>query len=112
MDYKKTNAEPTTITRDLRTLDETSGNVYETIAILGKRANQIGMDIKEELSGKLQEFATHTDNLEEIFENREQIEISKFYEKLPKPSDIASQEFMEDKIYFRNPLTENGQENQ
>ncbi len=110
MDYKKTNAEVTTVTRDVRQLDKTSGNIYETIAILGKRANQIGADIREELTGKLQEFATHTDNLEEIFENREQIEISKFYERLAKPSDIAIEEYLEDKIYFRNPLLETQEE--
>lgn len=103
MDYKKTNAEVTTVTRDVRKLDDKTGNVYETIAIISKRANQIQSEVREELTGKLAEFATHTDNLEEIFENREQIEISKFYEKLPKPSDIAIQELIEDKIYFRNP---------
>ena len=110
MDYKKTNAEVTTITRDVRELDANTGNIYESIAILGKRANQIQSDIKEELTGKLAEFATHTDNLEEIFENREQIEISKFYERLAKPSDIAISEFLEDKIYHRNPLLDNPEE--
>jgi hypothetical protein len=107
MDYKKTNAEPTTITRDVRKLDEKTGNVYLSVAIISKRANQIGSEIKEELTQKLNEFASHTDNLEEVFENREQIEISKFYERLPKPSSIAYSEFMEDKIYFRNPAKEN-----
>lgn len=111
MDYKKTNAEVTTVTRNVRELDKTTGNIYESIAIVGKRANQIQSDIKEELTGKLAEFATHTDNLEEIFENREQIEISKFYERLPKPSDIAIAEYLEDKVYHRNPLLENQGEN-
>lgn len=106
MDYKKTNAEQTTVTRDLRNLDTKTGNVYETVAIIGKRANQISAEIKEELTNKLNEFASHVDNLEEIFENREQIEISKFYERLPKPSAIAILEFAENKIYYRKPSAE------
>lgn len=106
MDYKKTNAENTTVTRDVRKLDDKTGNLYEAIAILSKRANQISSEMKEELVAKLQEFASHTDNLEEIFENREQIEISKYYERLPKPAAIAVQEFLEKKIYFRNPAKE------
>ena len=85
--------------------DET-GNIYESVAIIGKRANQISMDIKNELSKKLQEFASVSDNLDEVFENREQIEISRFYEKLPKPTLIATQEFIEGKVYFRNPVKE------
>ena len=106
MDYKKTTASLTTATRDLRDLDATTGNLYESIAIISKRANQISNEIKEDLSTKLSEFATHTDNLEEIFENREQIEISKFYERLPKPSLIAIQEFFDNKIYHRKSTTE------
>ena len=106
MDYKKTNAENTTVTRDLRKLEEKTGNIYEAVAIISKRANQISSEMKEELTNKLQEFATHTDNLEEIFENREQIEISKFYERLPKPSAIAVQEFLDNKIYSRKPVVE------
>ena len=106
MDYKKTNADLTTTTRDLRNLDTTTGNLYESIAIISKRANQISAEMKEELTNKLAEFASHTDNLEEIFENREQIEISKYYERLPKPSLIAINEFMENKIYYRNHITE------
>jgi DNA-directed RNA polymerase subunit K/omega len=107
MDYKKTNAETTTVTRDLRTLDSKIGNIYETVAIISKRANQISAEMKEELTNKLNEFASpHVDNLEEIFENREQIEISKFYERLPKPSSIAVQEFIESKIYYRKPSAE------
>lgn len=103
MDFKKTNAELTTVTRDIRKFDGVTGNIYEAVSIMSKRANQISSEIKEELSAKLQEFSSHSDNLEEIFENREQIEISKFYEKLPKPSLISVQEFLEDKIYYRNP---------
>jgi DNA-directed RNA polymerase subunit K/omega len=103
MDYKKTNADLTTTTRDLRDLDSKTGNLYESIAIVSKRANQISAEMKEELTNKLAEFASHTDNLEEIFENREQIEISKYYERLPKPSLIAINEFLENKIYYRNP---------
>lgn len=106
MDYKKTNADVTTTTRDLRQLDSKTGNIYETVVILAKRANQIGAEMKEELTGKLAEFASHTDNLEEIFENREQIEISKFYERLPKPTLIAIQEYLDNKIYYRNPNKE------
>lgn len=106
MDYKKTGADLTTATRDLRDLDGKTGNIYESIAIISKRANQISGEIKEELTNKLAEFASNTDNLEEIFENREQIEISKFYERLPKPSLMAIQEFFEDKIYYRNPTVE------
>lgn len=103
MDFKKTNAELSTVTRDIRKFDGVTGNIYEAVAIMSKRANQISSEMKEELSAKLQEFSSHSDNLEEIFENREQIEISKFYEKLPKPSLISVQEFIEDKIYYRNP---------
>jgi DNA-directed RNA polymerase subunit K/omega len=103
MNYKKVNAENTTITRDLRDIDAKTGNLYESLTIIAKRSNQIAADMKEELSNKLSEFASTSDNLEEIFENREQIEISKHYEKLPKPVLIAVQEFMEDKIYYRKP---------
>jgi len=103
MNYKKVNAENTTITRDLRDIDAKTGNLYESLTIIAKRSNQIAAEMKEELSSKLSEFASTSDNLEEIFENREQIEISKHYEKLPKPVLIAIQEFMEDKIYHRKP---------
>ena len=106
MDYKKTNAPTNTVTRDIMDLCDETGNIYESVAIIGKRANQISLDIKNELSKKLQEFASVSDNLDVVFENREQIEISRFYEKLPKPSLIATQEFVEGKIYFRNPLKE------
>ena len=106
MDYKKTNAPTNTVTRDIMDLCDETGNIYESVAIIGKRANQISLDIKNELSKKLQEFAAVSDNLDEVFENREQIEFSRFYGKLPKPSLIATQEFVEGKIYFRNPLKE------
>ena len=96
----------TTVTRNLKEFEKKTENIYESIAVISKRANQIGAEMKEELNGKLSEFTTTGDNLEEIFENREQIEISKHYERLPKPTLIAAQEYMEDKIYFRNPSKE------
>ena len=105
MDYKKTNAPLNTETRDMIAMGEQTGNVYETVCIIGKRANQIAVEMKRDLEKKLQEFAS-TDNLEEISENREQIEISRFYEKLPKPTLIATQEYIEHKLYFNNPLKE------
>ena len=95
-----------TVTRDLRELDVKTDNIYESIVIMSKRANQISNNVKEELHQKLSEFASSNDNLEEIFENREQIEISKYYEKLPKPSLVAVQEFLEGKVYYRNPAKE------
>jgi len=95
-----------TVTRDLRELDIKTNNIYESLVIMSKRANQISNNVKEELHQKLSEFASSNDNLEEVFENREQIEISKYYEKLPKPSLVAIQEFLEDKIYYRNPAKE------
>jgi len=96
----------TTVTRDLRELDEKTGNIYESIVVISKRANQIAVDLKEELNSKLAEFATTNDNLEEVFENREQIEISKHYERLPKPTLVAIDEFLNDRVYFRNPSKE------
>lgn len=95
-----------TVTRDLRDLDRKTDNIYESIVVISKRANQIAVDVKEELNGKLAEFATTNDNLEEVFENREQIEISKHYERLPKPSLVAIDEFLSEKVYFRNPARE------
>ena len=103
MDFKKTNAPTDTMTRNLMDFSKDTGNVYESIVIMGKRANQIGAEMKEELTKKLQEFGTASDNLEEVFENDEQIQISRYYERLPKPTLIATQEFLEDKIYYRNP---------
>ncbi|MBB5396203.1 DNA-directed RNA polymerase subunit omega [Mucilaginibacter sp. AK015] len=95
-----------TVTRDLRELDMRTDNIYESLVIMSKRANQISNNIKEELHQKLSEFASANDNLEEVFENREQIEISKYYEKLPKPTLVAVQEFLDNKIYYRNPAKE------
>ncbi len=106
MDYKKTKAPTTTVTRNLNEIDNVTGNIYETVAIISKRANQIGSELKEELNRKLEEFASYTDNLEEVFENREQIEISRFYERLPKPTLIAVQEFQDDQVYYRKPEIE------
>lgn len=103
MDYKKSKAPVTTTTRDLSELDAGTGSIYETVMIVAKRANQISVEMKDELSRKLEEFAYYTDNLEEVFENREQIEISRFYERLPKPSLLALEEYMEGAIYYRNP---------
>jgi DNA-directed RNA polymerase subunit K/omega len=105
MNFKNSTAARTTITRDLKDFEVTTGNIYESLVIMSKRANQISVQLKEELTGKLEEFATTSDNLEEIFENREQIEISKFYEKLPKPHSMAVDEFLENKIYHRIPET-------
>ena len=105
VDFKKVKAPNNTITRNPAVLAaKADNNIYE--AIIAKRSNQIAVEMKEELSRKLQEFASYTDNLEEIFENREQIEISKFYERIPKPVLIATQEFEDGQIYFRNPATE------
>ena len=95
-----------TITRDVRQLDIETDNIYESIVIMSKRANQIANNVKEELHGKLAEFASSNDNLEEVFENREQIEISKHYERMPKATLIAVDEFLNNKIYYRNPSKE------
>ena len=88
-------------TRDVQDLKNKTGNLYESIAIIAKRANQINITLKDELHNKLEEFASHTDSLEEIHENKEQIEISRAYERMPNPSLLATQEFMEDKIHHR-----------
>jgi DNA-directed RNA polymerase subunit K/omega len=106
MDYKKIKTESEAVTRRMADFNEGTENLYETLAILSKRANQIGLDIKKELNEKIEEFATPSDNLEEVFENREQIEIARFYERLPKPTLLAIQEFLEDKVYYRNPHKE------
>ena len=103
MDYKKSNAPLNTVTRDMIELSQDTGNVYETVCIIAKRANQIAEEMKHDLEKKLQEFASLNDNLEEISENREQIEISRYYEKLPKPTLIAAQEYVDHKLFFRNP---------
>ena len=103
MDFKKINAPVTTITRDIKKYDVTTGNIYKTIWIISRRANQISAELKDELNKKLDEFASYTDNLEEVFENREQIEISKYYERLSKPTLIAIQEFEDNQIVYRDP---------
>lgn len=103
MSFKNSTAEKTTITRDIVDLEKETGNIYEAIVLLAKRSNQLSVELKEELTQKLQEFASTTDNLEEIFENREQIEISRFYERLPKPVAMAIQELLEGKLYWRRP---------
>ncbi|MBI2258870.1 MAG: DNA-directed RNA polymerase subunit omega [Flavobacteriia bacterium] len=98
---EKNTPEKTTITRDIIEFENKTGNIYESIVIMSKRSYQISSEIKEELSNKLLDFASSTDNLEEVFENREQIEISKYYEKMPKPVAIAMSEMLEDKLYIR-----------
>ncbi|MCK9290696.1 MAG: DNA-directed RNA polymerase subunit omega [Bacteroidales bacterium] len=103
MDFKKIKTETTAVTRQKDQFYEQTGNIYETVAILSKRANQISAEIKEELHRKINEFGINTDTLEEIFENREQIELAKFYERLPKPTLIAIYEFLNEQVYFRNP---------
>ena len=103
MSYKNVVAEKTTITRNVDEIETKLGNLYECLVTISKRSNQINDGMKEELTSKLAEFASSTDNLEEIFENREQIEISRFYERLPKPVAIAVEEFLADKVYHRNP---------
>lgn len=110
MDYRKTNAPDNTVSRDIMTLCDNTGNIYESVAIIAKRANQISTDLKTELKTKLEEFATTGDTLDEVFENREQIEISKYYEKLPKATLMATQEFIEGKVYFRDPSKESEEE--
>ncbi len=103
MDYKKSNAPLNTVTRDLVDLAQETGNIYETVSVIAKRANQIAAEMHNDLSKKLQEFASLNDNLEEVSENREQIEISRYYEKLPKPTLIATQEYIDGRLFYRNP---------
>ena len=107
MDYRKTKAPTNTVTHNLMEMCEETGNIYESVVIIAKRANQISSEIKQDLTKKLAEFASYNDSLEEVFENREQIEISRYYEKLPKPSLLATQEFVEGNIYYRDPAKEN-----
>ena len=107
MDYKKSKAPVNTITRDVVELWAETDNIYESVAIIAKRANQISVEIKQDLSKKLAEFASYSDSLEEVFENREQIEISRYHEKLPKPTLLATQEFLEGNIYCRDPSKDN-----
>ncbi|MDR1582223.1 MAG: DNA-directed RNA polymerase subunit omega [Prevotellaceae bacterium] len=101
MDVKRNNAPASIVTRDIEKFAAPTGNVYESVIIIAKRANQISAELKQELSKKLEDFASVSDNMEEIFENREQIEMSRYYEKLPKAGLLAVQEFLEGKIYFR-----------
>lgn len=106
MDYKKVKTDPEAVTRDTRKFSDPTGNVYESVVILSKRANQISLELKDELNKKIEEFATTSDNLEEVFENKEQIEIARYYERLPKPTLIAVNEFLNNQIYYRNPHRE------
>lgn len=103
MNFKEIDAPVTTETFDKDVIEGSTGNIYEAIMIIAKRAEQINQEMKTELSQKLDEFASHTDSLEEIFENREQIEVSRFYESLPKPTSIAIQEWIDGDIYYRDP---------
>ena len=102
MDYKKMPADKTTRTHDTNKIDAPTENIYEALTIIAKRAEQINDDTREELHAKLQEFASSTESLEEIFENKEQIEVSRFYERLPKPHALAVEEWLNEKIYHRN----------
>ncbi|RKF03232.1 RNA polymerase Rpb6 [Tenacibaculum lutimaris] len=105
MDYKETKAPLSTITYDKEAIEAPTHNIYEAISIIAKRATQINSDLKKELVDKLDEFATYNDSLEEVFENKEQIEVSKFYERLPKPHAIAVEEWLNGKVYYRTPET-------
>lgn len=107
MDLKKIDAPLTTKTYNRNAIDAPTDNIYEAISVISRRAEQINSEIKKELIEKLEEFATYNDSLEEIFENKEQIEVSKFYEKLPKPHALAVQEWLDDKIYHRNTEQDN-----
>lgn len=106
MDYKKSKAPVNTVTRDIMELCQETGNIYESVAIIAKRSNQISVEIKQDLNKKLAEFASYNDSLEEVFENREQIEISRYYEKLSKPTLLATEEFVEGNVYWRDPSRE------
>lgn len=106
MDYKKSKVPVNTVTRDIMELCQETGNIYESVAIIAKRSNQISVEIKQDLNKKLAEFASYNDSLEEVFENREQIEISRYYEKLPKPTLLATEEFVEGNVYWRDPSRE------
>lgn len=103
MDIKKYKTTSTTITRDVRDFDDKTGNIYETVAMLAKRSDQISSEMKRELNKKIEEFVSSTDSVDEIFENREQIEVVRYYEQLPKPTLIAIQEYLNGELYYRNP---------
>lgn len=107
MDYRKSKAGQLAVTRNISEFRRGTGNIYETLVILANRSNKISSELKEELSSKIEEFTSSSDNLEEVFENREQIEIAKYYEKLPKSTLVAIHEYLNDKLYFKNPLKEN-----
>ena len=104
MDYKKSKAPANTVTRNIVDLSNDTGNIYESVAIIAKRSNQIAAEIKQDLQKKLAEFSSYNDTLEEVFENREQIEISRYYEKLPKPTLLATEEFEQGQIYWWDPM--------
>jgi len=107
VDFRKTKGVPTTTqTRNVIALDKQTGNIYQTVMVIAKRANEIAIEMKDELDKKLEEFSSYTDNLEEIFENQEQIEISKFYEKLPKPVLYAIEEYIRGELEFEIPEDE------
>lgn len=108
MDIKKSKIDTTAVTRNLNDLDTQTGNIYESVVVLSKRADQISTELRDELHEKIKEFASVNDNLEEIFENREQIEITRGYENLPKPTLIAINEFIKGKVYYKNPNKEIG----
>jgi len=110
MDYKKVKTDVISVTRNIEDFTDGTGNVYETVSVISKRSNQISAEMKEELNQKISEFATTTDNLEEVFENREQIEIAKYYELLPETTLIAIQEYLNDEIYFRKPEADQKEE--
>ncbi len=110
MDIKKNNVPNNTVTRKLTDLDSPTGNIYESLVVISRRANQIATQVKQELNRKLADFSTTTDTLEETFENREQIEISRYYERLPKPTLIATEEFLEGEAYFRNATPDSEQQ--
>ena len=106
MEIKKNNVPTNTVTRNLTDLDQSTGNIYESVNIIARRANQIGTEIRHELTKKLSDFSSTTDSLEETFENREQIEISKYYERLPKPTLIATEEFLDGELSYRKKSAE------
>lgn len=110
MDIKKNNVPNNTVTRKLTDIDAQTGNIYESVVVISRRANQIATQLKQELNRKLADFSSTTDTLEETFENREQIEISRYYERLPKPTLIATEEFLEGEVYFRNATPETVQQ--
>ncbi|MBQ8761648.1 MAG: DNA-directed RNA polymerase subunit omega [Bacteroidales bacterium] len=110
MDFKKINTETTCVTRQKDQFYVGTGNIYETVAIMAKRADQIAAEMKSELNKKIEEYTTINDSLEEVFENKEQIEVAKYYERLPKSTLIAVNEFLNDRIYYRNPNKENGED--